>query len=75
MIEKHAFVALLRSSRGDALVLLVTFLLVIFRDLTEGIIVGFALGSLIFIDRMGKAIAIETHTPFAPEDVAEFDQW
>ena len=71
MIEKHAFVALLRSSRGDALVLLVTFLLVIFRDLTEGIIVGFALGSLIFIDRMGKAIAIETHTPFVPEDVAD----
>lgn len=71
MIEKHAFVALLRSSKGDALVLLVTFLLVIFRDLTEGITVGFALGALLFIDRMGKAIAIDTHTPLAPEDAAD----
>ena len=71
MIEKHAFVALLRSSKGDALVLLVTFVLVIFRDLTEGITVGFALGALLFIDRMGKAIAIVTHTPLATEDVAD----
>src|SRR4051812_3725722 len=40
MVEKEAFAALLRSSRGDALVLLVTFALVIFRDLTESIVVG-----------------------------------
>ena len=71
MIEKHAFVALLRSSKGDALVLLTTFLLVIFRDLTTGITIGFALGSLLFIDRMGKSISIDAHTPFVPEDVAD----
>jgi sulfate permease, SulP family len=71
MVEKHAFVALLRSSKGDALVLLTTFLLVIFRDLTMGITVGFALGSLLFIDRMGKAISIDAHTPLVPEDVAD----
>jgi sulfate permease, SulP family len=71
MIEKNAFVALIRSSKGDALVLLVTFLLVVFRDLTQGIVVGFALGSLLFIDRMGKSIAIDAHTPLAPEDVAD----
>lgn len=63
MIEKHAVAALLRSSRGDALVLLVTFLLVVFRDLTEGIVVGFALGAMLFIDRMSKAIAVEAHAP------------
>jgi SulP family sulfate permease len=71
MIEKHAFVALIKSSRGDALVLLATFLLVIFRDLTEGILVGFVLGSVLFIDRMGKTISIETHQPLVPEDVAD----
>ncbi len=59
MVEKTAFAALLRSSWGDALVLLVTFGLVIFRDLTEGIVVGFALGSLIFIHRMSKLVAVE----------------
>ena len=52
--RRHAFAALLRSSRGDALVLLVTFLLVVFRDLTEGIVVGFALGSILFIHRMSS---------------------
>jgi sulfate permease, SulP family len=71
MIEKHAFAALLRSSKGDALVLMATFLLVIFRDLTTGITVGFALGSLLFIDRMGKSISIDAHTPLVPEDVAD----
>ncbi|RUZ94744.1 SulP family inorganic anion transporter, partial [Mesorhizobium sp. M7A.F.Ca.US.001.02.1.1] len=34
MFEKQAFATLLRASRGDALVLMATFLLVIFRDLT-----------------------------------------
>ena len=40
MVEKDAFAALLRSSRGDAVVLLVTFAIVVFRDLTEGIVAG-----------------------------------
>ncbi|WP_157019427.1 SulP family inorganic anion transporter [Mesorhizobium xinjiangense] len=71
MIEKHAFAALLRSSRGDALVLLVTFLLVVFRDLTEGIVVGFALGAMLFIDRMSKAIAVEAHAPPPLDDMAD----
>jgi SulP family sulfate permease len=38
MAEKHEFATLMRASWGDALVLTVTFLLVIFRDLTEGIL-------------------------------------
>ncbi|WP_428642316.1 SulP family inorganic anion transporter [Roseibium sp.] len=71
MIEKHAISALLRSSRGDALVLLATFLLVIFRDLTEGIVVGFALGAVLFIDRMSKAIAVEAQVPLPLDDIAD----
>ncbi len=58
MVEKPAFMALLRSSGGDAVVLLATFAIVVFRDLTEGIVVGFALGAVLFIDRMAKSIAI-----------------
>ncbi len=58
MAEKQEMWALLRSSRGDALVVLVTFLLVVFRDLTEGIVVGFALGGLVFIRRMSDAVAV-----------------
>ncbi len=56
MAERHEFASLLRSSRGDALVVSVTFLLVVFRDLTEGIIVGFALAGLVFIRRMSEAV-------------------
>jgi SulP family sulfate permease len=58
MAERHEFAALLRSSRGDALVVGVTFLLVVFRDLTEGIIVGFALAGLVFIKRMSESAAM-----------------
>ena len=71
MIEKQAFATLIRSSWGDALVLMVTFLLVVFRDLTEGIVVGFALGSILFIDRMAKSIAVESDQPLVQEDVAD----
>ena len=69
MVEKHAFATLLRASTGDAAVLLATFLLTVFRDLTEGIVVGFALGSVLFIYRMSRTTAIETTIPFVVEDV------
>ncbi|KZM50844.1 SulP family inorganic anion transporter [Labrenzia sp. OB1] len=71
MVEKQAFTALIRSSRGDALVLLVTFLLVVLRDLTEGIVVGFALGAVLFINRMSKTIAVEAHIPVPLDDVTD----
>ncbi|MEW9615268.1 SulP family inorganic anion transporter [Shinella sp. S4-D37] len=62
MVERPAIAALFRSSRGDAAVLAVTFLLVVFRDLTEGIVVGFLIGAVLFIDRMGKAVDIREET-------------
>ncbi|ASY63128.1 Sulfate permease [Sinorhizobium sojae CCBAU 05684] len=65
MIEKPAFMALLRSSYGDAVVLLATFLIVVFRELTEGIVIGFALGAVLFIDRMAKSISVGETTPLA----------
>jgi SulP family sulfate permease len=68
MVEKPAVAALVRSSRGDALVLLVTFALVVLRDLTTGIVVGFALGALIFINRMSRAVSVEAHAPPVEED-------
>jgi SulP family sulfate permease len=59
MAEKHAFATLLRSSRADAVVLLATFGLTLFRDLIEGIVVGFALSALLFIHRMSSAVGVE----------------
>jgi SulP family sulfate permease len=71
MIEKDEFLSLLRISRGDAVVLLVTFLLVVFRDLTEGIVVGFALGGLLFIHRMSEVARVEERAPLVAPDIAD----
>jgi SulP family sulfate permease len=71
MAEKREFATLIRSSRGDATVVLVTFLLTVFRDLTEGILVGFALGAVLFINRMAQMTGIEAETPLATVDRAD----
>jgi sulfate permease, SulP family len=71
MAEKQEFATLIRSSRGDATVLLATFLLTIFRDLTEGILVGFALGAVLFINRMAQMTGVEAETPLVTADRAD----
>ncbi len=70
MAEKHEFATLIRASWGDAVVLLATFLLVVFRDLTEGILVGFGLGVLLFVRRMEQAVEVDRAGPLVEEDVA-----
>ncbi|WP_347312583.1 SulP family inorganic anion transporter [Defluviimonas sp. SAOS-178_SWC] len=71
MIEKEEAWMLLRTSSGDALVLAVTFFLVIFRDLTEGILVGFVLGAVLFIRRMSEAAHVEERAPLVEDDRAD----
>lgn len=71
MAEKHEFGVLLRASRGDAVVLLATFLLVVFRDLTEGILIGFGIGALLFLHRMAQAVEVERPIPTGQEDMAD----
>ncbi|GGC62504.1 SulP family inorganic anion transporter [Chelatococcus reniformis] len=71
MAEKHEFATLLRASRGDAVVLLATFLLVVLRDLTEGIVVGFGIGALLFLHHMANAVTIERPMPPIEEDIAD----
>jgi len=66
----------LRASIGDAVVLLATFCLTIFWGLAEAIVIGFALGSLLFIHRMSKQAQVTSHTPlnytpFIDEDRAD----
>lgn len=71
MAEKHEFATLVRASRGDAVVLLATFLLVVFRDLTEGILVGFGLGALLFLHRMAQAVEVERPRPMVEQDMPD----
>ncbi len=71
MIEKPAIAVLFRSGWGEATVLGATFFLTIFRDLTEAIVVGFALGSVLFIQRMSRATAVSTQAPLVVRDEAD----
>jgi SulP family sulfate permease len=71
MAEKTEFATLIRASRADAVVLLATFLLVVFRDLTEGILIGFALGALLFLHRMAQAVEVERPFGLVAEDAAD----
>ena len=58
MADKHEFFALTRASFGDCVVLLATFLLTIFVDLTTGIVTGTMLASLLFMHRMAHEVEI-----------------
>ncbi|TNE67559.1 MAG: SulP family inorganic anion transporter [Alphaproteobacteria bacterium] len=71
MVERHAIRILMRGMGGDMLALLATFFLTIFRDLTEAILVGFAIGTVSFIARMSRATEVEQYLPQVNEDTAD----
>lgn len=71
MAEKDEFAGLLRASWGDATVLMATFLLTIFADLTTAIAVGVTLGAFLFLHRMAENVAVETGSPLVSEDTAD----
>jgi SulP family sulfate permease len=73
MAEKTEIAILLKASRGDAVVLLATFLLVIFRDLTTGILVGFGLGALLFLHRLAQAVSVQAEQDM-PDNVPGADR-
>ena len=71
MAEKQAFWGLIRASWGDAVVLLATFLLTIFADLTLAIAVGVTLGAFLFLHRMAQSVEVSTGQNALAEDVAD----
>jgi SulP family sulfate permease len=54
MVEIPHFAGLLRAPRPDALVLIITFLLTVFVDLTMAVAVGIVLAALLFIQRVSQ---------------------
>ncbi len=73
MSEWRYFVRLLRSPRADIMVMLCTFGLTVFVDLTVAIEVGVVLSSLLFMNRMSKVTEIrhitrELHEDYETED-------
>lgn len=67
MAERAAFRALLKTGWGDAVVMLATFGLTVFRDLTEGIVIGVILGCLLFMHRVAKSMSVESGHAGDPE--------
>jgi len=66
MVERDEFISILMLSLPDAIILLATFLLTIFRDLNEGIAVGVILSALIFMHRMAEASRVNGDASIAP---------
>lgn len=63
MSEWRSFISIMRGSKYDVLVLLVTFFLTVFADLTIAIEVGMILAAMLFMQRMaklGEVYALET---------------
>jgi len=73
MAEKSEFVALIRGSRADAVVLLSTFVLTVFVDLTTGIAVGVVLGAFLFLHRMAEAVEVASGVELIAEDKADIN--
>jgi SulP family sulfate permease len=71
MAEHREFASILRLSKPDAVILLATFLLTIFRDLTEGIAAGVVLAAFVFMHRMA---AMATVGPVENADENEIEE-
>ena len=71
MAEKREFASLVRSSGGDATVLLVTFGLTIFSDLVIAISAGVTLGAFLFLHRMAEAVEVDGGGRLLADDEAD----
>src|SRR4029079_16429113 len=77
MSEWRSFAGLLRAPRSDLVVLLLTFALTVFVDLTVAVQVGIVVASLLFMKRMADMTSVEgvtTELRESPEDPGEITQ-
>lgn len=63
MSEKHEFIHILKTKTGDTLVLILTFILTVFADLTIGVIVGLLFTFLLFVRKMSKSLRVQKVLP------------
>lgn len=63
MSERHVFYNVLKTKTGDSLVLVVTFLLTVFVNLTVAVEVGLLLAVVIFIKRMSETLVAAKSLP------------
>lgn len=72
MAELHVFGLVLQSSPGDRAVLILTFLLTVFADLSLAIAAGIVLSALVFVRTMAETTEARRLLPHVPDDVDEF---
>lgn len=63
MSERHEFMHIMKSKTSDSIVLIVTFLLTVFTDLTVAVGAGLSLAVLIFVKRMSEDLAVAKVLP------------
>jgi SulP family sulfate permease len=68
MSEWREFIHLLKSPRGDIAVLLATFLLTVFVELTVAIQVGILLAAFVFLQKMSKETQVDLITANLNDD-------
>jgi SulP family sulfate permease len=68
MAEFNHIKHLLRGPRGDAAVLLVTFVLTVAFDLTIAIEVGVVLAAFLFMHRMAEVVEVDRHVRLIDDD-------
>lgn len=81
MSEWESFVSVLKGPKSDAVVLLVTFLLTVFIDLTIAIEIGMVLAAFLFMRKMVQFTAVNAFTTTgndgevekSKEDIENFD--
>lgn len=76
MSELGHFLHLFKAPRGDVLVLLTTFLLTVFVDLTVGVGVGMVLAVFLFMKRIGdlsKIVSLTASEKVSPEESEKYD--
>lgn len=63
MSEAHHFLRMVRRApRNDVFILLTTFALTVFVDLVVAVNIGVILASLLFMQRMASAVAVQAHS-------------
>ncbi|MCZ8521214.1 MULTISPECIES: SulP family inorganic anion transporter [Paenibacillus] len=67
MSERREFLHVLKTRTGDSVVLVVTFLLTVFADLTTAVGAGLVLAAVLFIKRMSGTLHVEGALP-DPQD-------
>ncbi|OXM82318.1 SulP family inorganic anion transporter [Paenibacillus rigui] len=58
MSERKEFIHILKMKTGDSIVLVITFLLTVFTDLTTAVEVGLLLAAILFIKRLGDHFTV-----------------